>query len=97
VAPKRSDVVKLRAAPRSLYALRGPARWAWQHSVAPVDELRWSITLRTARASRPGVRSCNATVSGLAVQRCTARPDTVALQDLTPQGGVRSCRRRRGR
>ena len=52
VAPKRADVVKLRAAPRSIYALRGPARWAWQHSVAPVDELRWSITLRTARATR---------------------------------------------
>ena len=50
VAPKRADVVKLRAAPRSIYAMRGPARWAWQHSVAPVDELRWSITLRTARA-----------------------------------------------
>ena len=49
VAPKRTDVVKLRAAPRSIYALRGPARWAWQHSVSPVDELRWSITLRTAR------------------------------------------------
>jgi alkylated DNA repair dioxygenase AlkB len=27
VAPKREDVVKLRAAPRSIYALRGPARW----------------------------------------------------------------------
>jgi hypothetical protein len=54
VAPQRADVVKLRAAPRSIHALRGPARRAWQHSVAPVDELRWSITLRTARA---GVRS----------------------------------------
>jgi len=49
VAPKRADVIKLRAAPRSIYALRGPARWAWQHSVSPVEELRWSITLRTAR------------------------------------------------
>jgi len=57
VAPKRADVVKLRAAPRSIYALRGPARWAWQHSVAPVDELRWSITMRTARDSRSGVGS----------------------------------------
>lgn len=47
--PKRTDIVRLRAAPRSIYALRGPARWAWQHSVAPVDELRWSITLRTPR------------------------------------------------
>ena len=52
VAPRREDVVKLRAAPRSIYALRGPARWGWQHSVAPVDELRWSITLRTARVNR---------------------------------------------
>ena len=49
VAPKRADVVKLRAAPRSIYAMRGPARWGWQHSVSPVDELRWSITLRTVR------------------------------------------------
>ena len=51
VAPKRADVVKLRVAPRSVYAMRGPARWSWQHSVAPVDELRWSITLRTARGA----------------------------------------------
>ncbi len=49
-APKRADVVKLRAAPRSIYAMRGPARWAWQHSVAAVDEWRWSITMRTARS-----------------------------------------------
>ncbi len=49
VAPKRAEVVKLRAARRSIYAMRGPARWAWQHSVSPVDELRWSITMRTAR------------------------------------------------
>ena len=47
--PKRADIVKLHAAPRSIYALRGTARWAWQHSVAPLDELRWSITLRTRR------------------------------------------------
>ena len=53
VAPKRADVVKLRAEPRSIYALRGPARWGWQHSVAPVDELRWSITMRTARVRQP--------------------------------------------
>ena len=52
VAPRREDVVKLRAAPRSIYAMRGPARWGWQHSVAPVDELRWSITFRTARDGR---------------------------------------------
>jgi alkylated DNA repair dioxygenase AlkB len=56
VAPKRADVVKLRAAPRSVYAMRGPARWAWQHSVAPVDELRWSITLRTRRIAAAASR-----------------------------------------
>lgn len=49
-APKRADVVRLVAAPRSIYVLRGAARWAWQHSVAPTPELRWSITWRTARA-----------------------------------------------
>ena len=41
--------------PRSIYALQGEARWGWQHSVAPVDTLRWSITFRTAR--QPGVQS----------------------------------------
>jgi len=49
VNPRREDVLKLDVAPRSIYAMRGPARWAWQHSVAPVDAMRWSITLRTAR------------------------------------------------
>ncbi|MGM9491400.1 alpha-ketoglutarate-dependent dioxygenase AlkB [Ideonella sp. YS5] len=47
--PKRANVLKLLAQRRSIYALRGPARWAWQHSVAPVAEWRWSITLRTLR------------------------------------------------
>ncbi|MGQ3055453.1 MAG: alpha-ketoglutarate-dependent dioxygenase AlkB [Roseateles sp.] len=47
--PRREDVIKLRVQPRSIYALRGSARWAWQHSVAPVQALRWSITFRTAR------------------------------------------------
>lgn len=35
---------------RSIYALRGPARWAWQHAVPPVPALRWSITFRTRRS-----------------------------------------------
>jgi alkylated DNA repair dioxygenase AlkB len=50
IDPKREDVVKLRAAPRSIYLLRGAARWGWQHSLAPVEALRWSITFRTMRA-----------------------------------------------
>ena len=35
--------------PRSIYLLRGPSRWEWQHSVAPLRELRYSITFRTPR------------------------------------------------
>jgi alkylated DNA repair dioxygenase AlkB len=48
-APKKSDVIKLTLQPRSIYLLRGPARWNWQHSVAPTKALRYSITFRTRR------------------------------------------------
>jgi alkylated DNA repair dioxygenase AlkB len=47
--PKKADVIKLMLAPRSIYLLRGAARWAWQHSVSPTKALRYSITLRTSR------------------------------------------------
>jgi alkylated DNA repair dioxygenase AlkB len=47
--PRREDIVRLTVAPRSIYALRDAARWHWQHSVAPVAALRWSITFRTLR------------------------------------------------
>ncbi|KQW43293.1 MULTISPECIES: alpha-ketoglutarate-dependent dioxygenase AlkB [unclassified Roseateles] len=47
--PRKEDVIKLSVMPRSIYAMRGAARWDWQHSVAPVHELRWSITFRTPR------------------------------------------------
>jgi alkylated DNA repair dioxygenase AlkB len=33
--------------PRSIYILRGAARWQWQHSIPPLDSLRYSITFRT--------------------------------------------------
>ncbi|WP_440531448.1 alpha-ketoglutarate-dependent dioxygenase AlkB [Variovorax sp. YR566] len=39
--------------PRSVYLLRGPARWAWQHAIAPTEALRYSITLRTRRIRAP--------------------------------------------
>jgi alkylated DNA repair dioxygenase AlkB len=52
-APKKADVIRLALPPRSIYLLRGTARWGWQHSVAPTRDLRYSITLRTARAARP--------------------------------------------
>ena len=33
--------------PRSGYILSGEARWDWEHSIAPGDALRFSITFRT--------------------------------------------------
>lgn len=39
----------LKAEPRSVYLLRGPARSEWEHSLAPVDALRYSITFRTMK------------------------------------------------
>jgi alkylated DNA repair dioxygenase AlkB len=47
VAPKMADVVSLELEPRSAYVLRGPARWGWQHGVAPTPGLRYSVTFRT--------------------------------------------------
>jgi alkylated DNA repair dioxygenase AlkB len=47
---KREGVMKLAIAPRSIYLLRGPARWDWQHSVSPTRALRYSITFRTPSA-----------------------------------------------
>ena len=52
--PKKAGVIKLTVEPRSIYLLRGPARWAWQHSVAPTKSLRYSITFRTQRKGRGG-------------------------------------------
>jgi alkylated DNA repair dioxygenase AlkB len=37
------------AEPRSAYLLRGPAREQWQHSIAPMEALRYSITFRSLR------------------------------------------------
>jgi alkylated DNA repair dioxygenase AlkB len=35
------------AAPRSAYLLRGPSRTAWEHSIPPLDTLRYAITFRS--------------------------------------------------
>jgi alkylated DNA repair dioxygenase AlkB len=37
-------------APRSAYVLAGEVRWAWQHSIPPVESPRYSITFRTLSA-----------------------------------------------
>jgi alkylated DNA repair dioxygenase AlkB len=46
-SPKKKDVLKIAVQPRSIYLLRGPARWEWQHSVVATQTLRYSITFRT--------------------------------------------------
>jgi alkylated DNA repair dioxygenase AlkB len=38
------------AAPRSAYLLRGPARTEWEHSIPPVETLRYSVTFRNFRS-----------------------------------------------
>ena len=57
IAPKKAEVLSIELAPRSAYVLRGPARWDWQHSIAPTPALRWSITFRTRRTARAVRRS----------------------------------------
>ena len=32
--------------PRSAYLMSGASRWEWEHSIPPVEELRYSITFR---------------------------------------------------
>lgn len=48
---RRSDTGFARATcelpPRSIYRLSGEVRHGWEHSIAPMDEPRWSITFRT--------------------------------------------------
>jgi alkylated DNA repair dioxygenase AlkB len=39
----------LAAAPRSAYILSGDSRETWEHSIPPLDQLRYSVTFRTMR------------------------------------------------
>jgi alkylated DNA repair dioxygenase AlkB len=48
------DRVSLTAEPRSAYLLSGAARTEWEHSIPPVDVLRYSITFRNFREAPPG-------------------------------------------
>lgn len=43
------------AEPRSAYLLRGAARALWEHSIPPVESLRYSVTMRTL-AGAPDAR-----------------------------------------
>lgn len=48
-AEEKWERVKVPAAPRSAYHLTGPARLVWQHSISPMEALRYSITFRSMR------------------------------------------------
>jgi alkylated DNA repair dioxygenase AlkB len=41
------DRASILLTPRSIYHLTGEARHQWEHSIAPMDETRWSITFRS--------------------------------------------------
>jgi alkylated DNA repair dioxygenase AlkB len=49
VKQTRNATVSLPIERRSLYVLSGNSRSEWQHSIAPVKEVRYSITLRTLK------------------------------------------------
>jgi alkylated DNA repair dioxygenase AlkB len=49
VGERRWERATVTAEPRSAYFLSGPARMEWEHSIPPVDALRYSITFRNLR------------------------------------------------
>ena len=53
-AGRNGPRVNLQLAPRSMYVLRGEARWAWEHAIPSTPGLRHSITFRTQRHRSEG-------------------------------------------
>jgi alkylated DNA repair dioxygenase AlkB len=49
------DRLSVPLAPRSIYRLSGEARHGWEHSIAPMEVPRWSVTFRSM--SERGARS----------------------------------------
>jgi alkylated DNA repair dioxygenase AlkB len=49
VGERKWERVNVTVEPRSAYLLSGPARSVWEHSIPPVDALRYSITFRNLR------------------------------------------------
>ncbi len=45
--PGGFDRAAAELAPRSIYRLTGEARHKWEHSIAPIEATRWSITFRS--------------------------------------------------
>jgi alkylated DNA repair dioxygenase AlkB len=51
-------------APRSVYHLAGEARHDWEHSIAPLQVTRWSITFRSLSESGSRLRPSSAALAG---------------------------------
>jgi 2OG-Fe(II) oxygenase superfamily len=51
--PRRRATHEITLEPRSAYLISGSARMDYEHHIPPVDALRYSITFRTLRATRP--------------------------------------------
>jgi alkylated DNA repair dioxygenase AlkB len=49
VGERKWERVNLMAEPRSAYLLSGQARSGWEHSIPPVEALRYSVTFRNLR------------------------------------------------
>ena len=52
---KRDEILSIELQPRSIYLMSGASREIWQHSIPPVKALRYSIMMRTLRASGKGL------------------------------------------
>jgi len=48
-AGEKWERVSVTAEPRSMYLLSGPSRTEWEHSIPPVEALRYSLTFRALR------------------------------------------------
>jgi alkylated DNA repair dioxygenase AlkB len=48
--PGGFERTKALLAPRSIYHLTGEARHQWEHSIAPMEATRWSVTFRSLSA-----------------------------------------------
>jgi len=47
----------LKAEAKSIYLMRGASRWEWEHSISPLPQLRYSVTFRSLRESKPSAQS----------------------------------------
>lgn len=47
----RDKILSIEIEPRSIYFMSGAARATWQHSIPAVKELRYSVVMRTLRAT----------------------------------------------